>query len=412
MYLNKKNTGISIGILLLIILSLMFYQKEKFNDDSIIIKEDSIPLLITREYGLLLDTFLVEEKKVKNGENFSVLMKKTGISGQLTDKLVKESANVFSIKKIVAGNTYKILLSKNQEHIPHYFIYEQDYENYVVFQLSGENKIYTGRKEIEIKIKTLSSSIQSSLYNAMTESGISPSLAIDLADIFECTVDFFGIQKGDNLKLIYEEKLLKGKQVGYGKILTASFFTSGENNYAFHFEQDGRRGYFDEKGKSLRRSLLKAPLQFTRISSRFNIHRFHPVLERFKPHLGTDYAAPIGTPVISVGDGTILEAQYKLNNGNYVKIKHNSTYTTGYLHLSRIAKGIKAGVKVKQGQLIGYVGSTGLATGPHLCYRFWKNGIQVDALKIKIPPSEPIEEKFLTAFDEQKTEMMDMLNQN
>jgi murein DD-endopeptidase MepM/ murein hydrolase activator NlpD len=183
----------------------------------------------------------------------------------------------------------------------------------------------------------------------------------------------------------------------------------GSELYAYPFDQGNGLDYFDEEGKSLRKALLKYPIEFTRISSRYTMNRFHPVQKRWKAHLGTDFAAPTGTPIRSVGDGLVEEAQYKSNNGNYVKVRHNATYTTQYLHMSRIASGVKAGTRVKQGQVIGYVGSTGLATGPHLCYRFWKNGVQVDALKVELPPSEPIlkekMEAFLRAIEQTKAKL-------
>jgi murein DD-endopeptidase MepM/ murein hydrolase activator NlpD len=223
-------------------------------------------------------------------------------------------------------------------------------------------------------------------------------------------VDFQRLQVGDKFKLIYEEQQVEGITIGISKISGIYFEHFDHPYYAFPFDQGDGVDYFDEDGKSLRKALLKYPIEFTRISSRYNKNRFHPVQRRYKAHLGTDFAAPRGTPIRSVGDGIVQEASYKSSNGNYVKIRHNATYTTQYLHMSKIAAGLNAGDRVKQGQTIGYVGSTGLATGPHLCYRFWKNGVQVDALRVDLPASQPVKGDFLTSFESVKEHLIEKLN--
>ncbi|MDH4058998.1 MAG: peptidoglycan DD-metalloendopeptidase family protein, partial [Cyclobacteriaceae bacterium] len=222
-------------------------------------------------------------------------------------------------------------------------------------------------------------------------------------------VDFQRLQEGDQFKLIYEEMQVEGNPVGIQQINGIYFSHFGNGYFAIPFDQGNGLDYFDEEGNSLRKALLKYPIEFTRISSRYSGRRFHPVQKRYKPHLGTDFAAPQGTPIRSVGDGVVLEATYKSNNGNYVKIRHNSTYATQYLHMSKIASGIKPGVRVRQGQWIGNVGSTGLATGPHVCYRFWKNGVQVDALRVELPPSEPIANSYKVQYDLKKEEVIKQL---
>jgi murein DD-endopeptidase MepM/ murein hydrolase activator NlpD len=244
----------------------------------------------------------------------------------------------------------------------------------------------------------------------LDEMGISHELTNKFVDIFGWQVDFQRLQKGDKFKLIYEEKQVDGKYVGVNKINAIYFEHFNHAYYAIPFDQGEGISFFNADGKSLRKALLRYPIEFTRISSRYTQSRFHPVTKVWKAHLGTDFAAPTGTPIRAVGDGTVEEAQYKSNNGNYVKIRHNSTYTTQYLHMSRIAPGVRAGTRVTQGQTIGYVGSTGLATGPHLCYRFWKNGVQVDALAVDLPPSEPIKKENLEAFELTKREIMDKLD--
>ena len=228
-------------------------------------------------------------------------------------------------------------------------------------------------------------------------------------DLYGWSVDFQSLQKGDKYKVQFEEKLIDGQVVGITDIKLAYFEHNGEPYHAIPFEQNGEVNFFDQDGNSLKKAFLRDPLKYTRISSRYNLRRFHPVQKRYKAHLGTDYAAPTGTEIRSVGDGTVIEARYTSANGNYVKIKHNGTYTTQYLHMSKIGKGIRAGARIKQGQVIGYVGSTGLATGPHLCFRFWKNGKQEDWLREKIPPSEPILSQNKLAFETKKSEALILL---
>jgi murein DD-endopeptidase MepM/ murein hydrolase activator NlpD len=246
---------------------------------------------------------------------------------------------------------------------------------------------------------------------AMIDDGASPQLVDYVADIFGWQLDFTRLQKGDRYKIIYQKQLVEGEVAEVGPILAAEFIHEENPFYAVRFDQGKGPDYFDEKGHSLRKAFLKYPVKFTRISSRYSGKRFHPVLKRYRSHLGTDYAAPRGTPIRAVGDGIITEATYHRGNGNYVKIRHNANYSTQYLHMSRIGSGIKPGAKVSQGQTIGFVGSTGLANGPHLCYRFWKNGKQVDAMKVELPPSEPITEENKISYDSVMIDMIDQLHQ-
>jgi murein DD-endopeptidase MepM/ murein hydrolase activator NlpD len=245
----------------------------------------------------------------------------------------------------------------------------------------------------------------------MVEQGIGPDLIDQFADLYGWTVDFQRLQKGDKYKVVFNEKWVDGQVIGVEEIQTAFFEHLGEPYHAIPFEQNGQVSFFDQEGNSLKKAFLRDPLKFTRISSRYNLNRFHPVQKRYKAHLGTDYAAPRGTEIRSVGDGTVVAAGYSRGNGNYVKIKHNGTYSTQYLHMSKIGAGVKTGSRIKQGQVIGFVGSTGLATGPHLCFRFWKHGKQVDWLKEKIPPSEPIAPENLMAFDRVRMEKLEQLAQ-
>jgi murein DD-endopeptidase MepM/ murein hydrolase activator NlpD len=243
----------------------------------------------------------------------------------------------------------------------------------------------------------------------MVDKGISPELIDEFADLYGWSVDFQSLQKGDVYKVVFEEKVIENQVVSISGIHFAYFNHKGEEMHAIPFEQNGQLTFFNQGGQSFKKAFLRDPLKYSRISSRYNLNRFHPVQKRYKAHLGTDYAAPTGTEIRTVGDGTVQEASYSAANGNYVKIKHNETYTTQYLHLSKISRNLRRGDRVKQGQVIGYVGSTGLATGPHLCFRFWKNGKQEDWLKETIPPTEPISQANLTAFNQKKVEVMKLL---
>jgi len=292
-----------------------------------------------------------------------------------------------------------------------YFVYENSAIDYTVFELTDTLGIYQGQKEVETRLKTASGVVESSLWNAMVDNQLSPVLALNLSDIFAWTIDFFAIQQGDRFRVIYDEMYVDSVSVGIGEIYAVEFEHYGEPNYAFLFDQDERADYFDDKGQSLRKAFLKAPLQFSRISSRFSNSRMHPVLRIRRPHHGVDYAAPKGTPVMSIGDGTVIAKAYQASGGgNYLKIKHNSVYTTTYMHLSGYAKGIQSGSRVKQGQVIGYVGMTGLASGPHLDFRVQWNGNYVDPLTVKAPPVEPVKEENMARYIPFKDSLMNELN--
>jgi len=244
----------------------------------------------------------------------------------------------------------------------------------------------------------------------MIENNIDPMMSIKLSEIYAWTVDFFGLDEGDKFKVIYEKQYVDSIPIGIGEIYAVSFNHKGEELFAFEFEQNGVKSFFDKDGKSLRRQFLKAPLKFSRISSGFSKSRMHPILKIRRPHSGVDYAAPRGTPINTIGDGTIIKKGYTKGAGYYIKVKHNSVYTSGYNHLSRYPKGIKVGQRVTQGDVIGYVGSTGYATGPHLDFRVWKNGQAINPLKIKAPPVEPILDDNLSTFEAIKTEYLKELD--
>ena len=342
------------------------------------------------EYGLALDAFEVKKGRIGRNQFLADILLGQGVGYPIIEKLVEMAAPFLDVRRIRAGDQYTLVSANDSVERLAYFIYEEDPVNYVIFDLNNSLSVYPGTKEVVTVEKHAMGEIKTSLYDALNEQEADPMLALKLADIYAWTVDFYRLQKGDKFNVVYEEKLVDGERYSTGKIVAASFKQGERDRLAFYFVQDSVGDYFDEEGNSLRKTFLKAPLKFSRMSSGYTKRRFHPVQKRYKAHLGTDYAAPTGTPIMAVGDGTVIKSSWTSGNGKYVKIKHNSTYTTQYLHMSKRA--VKSGQQVRQGDIIGYVGSTGLATGPHVCFRFWKNGQQVDHRREEFPPSEPIKE--------------------
>jgi len=364
--------------------------KEQFIDE-----EETI---IDTLYGITIDTLDVMEGKIQRGENLSQLLSKYGVDAVTIDEISKKCENIFDLRNIRSGNNYTILQTQDSLKLVRYFIYEQNPFSYVVFDFSDTISIYEESKEIEIKLRISSGTIKSSLWDAVSEIDANPELALRMSEIYAWAIDFYGLQKNDEFTVVYDEILVDDRPVNIGTIYYAVFRHSNKPFYAFRYQQDTISEYFNEEGENLRKAFLKTPLRFTRISSRFSYSRMHPIFRVRRPHHGVDYAAPTGTPVMTVGDGVVEYAGYSGGAGNMVKIKHNSTYSTAYMHLARFGKSIKKGVRVSQGQVIGYVGSTGHSTGPHLDFRFYKNGQTVDPLKVESPPVEPLREEFLPDF--------------
>ena len=362
------------------------------------------------QFGFFSDSLNHRESVVKKNETLSEILEGYSLQHSNISKIASESKDVFSVRKIRSGKTYHTYFGADSSKTLKYFVYEKGPINYVVFDLSDSVNIYTGEKEVTFIKNTKTADIKTSLYDALIENDASIELAIRMSQIYAWQIDFYRLQPGDNFKVIYEEEYVDSQMVGVGKILGAYFYNYGKEYYAIPFVQDSIYQYFDEEGNSLRKEFLKTPLEFARISSRFSSRRFHPVLKTYRPHNGVDYAAPTGTPIRTVGDGVVVNASYTRGNGNYVKIRHNSVYTTAYLHMSRFGKGIKRGTIVEQGQVIGYVGSTGLATGPHLHFAFYMNGSYVDPLKVEIPPSHPVREDLREEYEKQKRLVMEDLN--
>lgn len=362
-------------------------------------------------YGMIVNHLHVSQDRVKRDQRFTDLFSGHFVRPQVQQQLNLVPRDVFDFRRISAGCKYTLISADDSLLSAKALVYESNPIDYIVFHLQDSLIIEECHREVKTLEKSVTGEIRSSLFETISELGISPELTNKFVDIFAWQVDFQRLQKGDKFKIIYEEDQVENTTVSIGKIFGIYFEHFGSPYYAFPYDQGDGIDYFDEDGKSLRKALLKYPIEFTRISSRYNLNRFHPVAKVFRAHLGTDFAAPQGTPIRSVGDGVVEEAQYKANNGNYVKIRHNGTYSTAYLHMSKIASGIVAGTRVRQGQNIGFVGSTGLATGPHVCYRFWRNGVQVDALRVELPPSQPVRPEYFAGFQCVRDEIAGRLQQ-
>ena len=403
------------AFVLLMLLQVVYYVYDYFDtkklEKELAAQKEEVkpePLML---FDIPIDSIKVKPGVIRSGQNLSEILSREGISMGQIDEIAKKSVLTFDVRKMKVNNNYYFLMNKQDSSKVDYFIYEIDPIDFVVYQLKDSLRIYRDKKPITTLIKTASGVITSSLWNAMTAQALNTGLVMDLNDIFQWTIDFYGIQKGDKFRLIFEENFVSGKSVGTGRIFAAQFKHNGEDFYAFRFTQNNEDSYFNEAGKSLKSAFLKAPLKFNRISSQFSNNRFHPVLKIYRPHHGIDYAAPTGTPVVSIGDGSVIAKGYQAaGGGNYLKIKHNSEYTTSYMHLSKFAAGISSGVRVKQGQLIGYVGSTGLASGPHLDFRVFRNGTPINPLSVKSPPTIPIDKDHLQSYSMHRDSMMTKLS--
>ncbi len=362
---------------------------------------------ITERYGIPEASFKIYDGVIKKNQFLADILLGYGVPYGSIAALADVAKDVHDVRKLREGESYAMFCAKDSAETACYFVVETNPDTYVVYQLNDSISAYIGKKPIVTKIREVGGVINSSLSQTIAENDLSPALANKLSDIYAWTVDFYRIQRGDYFKAIFEEIYVDGKSIGIGDVLAAEFVHRNEPFYSYRFVQDSVANFFDEKGESLRKAFLKAPLKFSRISSKYTMKRYHPVQKRWKAHLGTDYAAPTGTPIMATGDGTVIASAYGKYNGNYVKVRHNSTYTTQYLHMSKRA--VSNGKFVRQGDVIGYVGSTGLATGPHVCYRFWKNGKQVDPYRQDLPPSEPIEAKYRDAFKAAKDSLMPQL---
>jgi murein DD-endopeptidase MepM/ murein hydrolase activator NlpD len=349
-------------------------------------------VVIRTEFGLPIDSFRIDTFVVKDGETLGGMLGKLGASQKQINQITLLPSSTFDVRTIRAGKTYYAFYQKDTTGVEklQYYIYIASIREAIVLHFADSIQVEKQVKEIIHKERSAQAVIESSLWNAMVGNNLPIELALELSEIYAWTIDFFGLQKGDSIRVYYDEQYVDTTRIGIGRIYAAEFYHGKVWQEAYWFEAENTRNYYDSKGNSMRKAFLKAPLSYKRISSGFTYKRLHPVHKVYKPHTGVDYAAPMGTPVMTIGDGTVIQREYRGGGGNTVKIKHNATYTTAYLHLSKFADGLKVGQHVKQGQVIGYVGSTGTSTGPHLDFRVWKNGTAIDPLKMDSPPAEPI----------------------
>ncbi len=342
----------------------------------------------------------VNYHEVQKGETAGKILNRYNVSASQIDRIDRECREVFDLRKIRVGGRYATIHSGDSTSRKlEYFVYEKSITDYFTISFTGDSLVYTnGRKEIRTERLKHTATISSSLWNSIAEADMPVSLAVDIEDIYGWSVDFFALQPGDNFTVIYDKQYVDTVCIGSGRVWGAVFNHNGKQYYAIPFKQGEKISYWDENGNSLRKLLLKAPLKYSRISSKFSNARLHPIYKVYRPHHGVDYAAPSGTPVYAIADGVVTFKGWSGGGGNTLKIKHPRNLMSGYLHLRGYAKGIAPGVHVSQGQLIGYVGSTGSSTGPHLDFRLWKGGKPIDPLKAPSEPVEPIKEDNMESF--------------
>ncbi|MCB9182692.1 MAG: peptidoglycan DD-metalloendopeptidase family protein [Flavobacteriales bacterium] len=361
---------------------------EEYVADAVEPDTATVPLPSPTAYGIVMEGRKLLEGRVPSGSSFSHLLAAQGLPMTLVNSLVEHARDVFDVRLLRAGHPYAFIAPEGGG-LPSHFIYEVDPIDYLVFDLQPDSLgVRQGSRPVTFSEHGIACTVTGALYNDLATAGADPALAMLLSEVFAWTVDFYRIQKGDVFSVVYEERTVEGERVGQPTILAARYSSAGTVKDAFRYGEGKGAQYFDDDGNSLRKAFLKAPLKFSRITSGFTRKRLHPVQKVFKAHLGTDYAAPYGTPILAVGDGIVEQAGRTGGNGNFVKIRHNGTYSTQYLHMRKIL--VRQGQRVQQGDVIGEVGSTGLATGPHVCYRFWKNGVQVDPRREELPSAEPI----------------------
>ena len=392
--------------------SLISWIYDKNFDNEVFVKEKE-----NIEFGFNLDNYKVDRDTIKFGDSFGEIMLRNKLSYSQIYNIVQSIKDSFDVRWLTAGKPYVILSSKDSLPNPQYFIYQPNLLNYVVIDFSNFDSItaYNEKKPFKIVKKSTSGIINSSLSETMDQNGLPWELINQLSDIYAWTIDFTRIQKGDRFKIVYNERYIEDTiLVGIKSIDAAYFQHNGEELYAYNFVVDSFKKtpeFFDQNGSSLQRTFLKSPLRFSNISSRYNLNRRIAYYgNKVRPHKGTDFAAPTGTPIMATADGKVIKSSYTRGNGYYVKIQHNNKYATQYLHMQKKGR-VKQGQYVKQGEVIGRIGMTGNTSGPHVCYRFWKNGKQVDPFKQKLPPGKPVPKELKANFDIYKIPLEESLNQ-
>ncbi len=387
----------------LVVLCLLSCHKSKTEDEQ---QTQIEPVAVKYVYGIAVDSFEVDTAYIGKGETLGGILSRAGAVPRQVNEVNMLKKSDFDVQKIQVGKPYITFVSTDSagNRRLEYFVYEPSLCDSYIFHWSDTLSVRHGQKSVRTELKSANAVIESSLWNAFSSQGLPTDLALELSEIYAWTIDFFGLQKGDSIKVYYEDRYVDSVRLGLGRIYAADFYHGRSWQDAYWYE-GSVSGYFDGEGKSLRKAFLKAPLNYKRISSHFSYARKHPVHKVVRPHTGVDYAAPTGTPVVAIGDGVVTFKAYKGGGGNTIKIRHNSVYTTAYLHLSGYAKGLAVGKKVKQGEVIGYVGSTGTATGPHLDFRVWKDGTPINPLKMVSPPTDPIPESERDTFNVRVNEL-------
>lgn len=400
----------------LLILSLLFFAcKDKNANNNSSSENDSTSVNAVShskiiKYGVDVTDLIESENTISPGHSLSNILSSSGADANSINNLNLIPDSILNSRKINAGNKYTIYNVNDSAHTLRYFVYHKSKQDFVVLEFLEDTIIASIFSKPAISKKRVSGAvITSSLWNAISDSELDINLALKLSDIYAWSIDFFGLQKMDSFIVYYSELYIDNEPIGIDSIYSAIFYHANHPYYAIYFEKEDIKGYWDLEGNSLRKAFLKAPLSFSRISSHFTYARKHPIYKTVRPHTGVDYAAPAGTPVMSIGDGVVITKGYKGGGGNTIKIRHNSVYTTAYLHLSKFASNIKEGTHVSQGQVIGYVGSTGSSTGPHLDFRVWKNGEPINPLKLESPPVEPIPDNLKAEFDSIKIPLIEIL---
>jgi murein DD-endopeptidase MepM/ murein hydrolase activator NlpD len=393
---RERNNRLGNKYIALLAVAVLFTACKEDPKEVVIVEEEVIieePAEVV-EFGFNLNDFVVKRDTIKNGDSFGEILERNKIGYPKIFHIAEKAKDTFDIRKLQVGKPYTLLCSKDSLELPESFIYQPNLEQYVVINFKDSIHAYTCRKPITYVEKTATGVINNNISLTLEEQGLSPRLAYKMADdIYAWTIDFRRLQKGDRFKVIYTDKYIDDTiYTGVHNIKAAYFEHNKESFYAFEFETDSAKGiidYFNEEAKNLRRAFLKAPVKFSRVSSRYNLKRRIAVYgNRVRAHKGTDFAAPIGTPIMATANGTVTKSERRGGNGNYVKIRHNATYETQYLHMRK--RNAKVGQFVKQGDVIGWVGMTGNTGGPHVCYRFWVNGKQLDPFKQKLPEAKPI----------------------
>jgi murein DD-endopeptidase MepM/ murein hydrolase activator NlpD len=408
----KKLTGIVVLFVFIVVLAFRFDgEKIDLTDEKKIQVHniEEIPAMPALDnFGMPVQLYEeIDESRIQRNESLYIILSRHGVTPDVIHSIQQNAQGVVNLKRMIPGQQYRIY---KKDGIASAMVWRNDSTEYTTINWENDITISSSNIPVKTSIASVSGTIRSSLANAIQAQGVSNRLVVELANIYAWTIDFYGLRQGDQFKAVYENRHVMDEYIGIGNIKAAEFEHRGNVIRAYYYDNGDQPGYYDAEGNSMRRSMMRVPFEYNpRISSGFSRNRLHPILNQRRPHYGTDYAAPTGTPILAAGDGVVTEAQYRGGNGNIVQIRHNSVYRTAYLHMSRFASGIRPGVRVRQGQVIGYVGQTGLATGPHLCYRLYKNNAPINSVTYDFPPDEGLAKEHMPAFLAEVNRLDEML---